>query len=247
MSASYTGDIVSGLFGLVGQGMNFAFNDALTSKQNAFNYEMWDLNNRYNTPLRQMQRYEEAGLNPSLMYGQVSSGNASHAPVQNAPPAPDVSEDMRLLGQAFNIEGLKTTIANRKRAEAEARSAQAAADDAESQNRFFRDLGWDYKLVNGQLVKKSTGDDFTVRDTAGMIAQGRLLQALENNYRTNSLLVPRANLIGSQTLLNQYRRQYLVPQIQMSKYAAKYYPWTFWIGNAKQGVQTLGNFLPLFY
>lgn len=245
--ANYTGDVVSGLFGIVGKGMDYAFNSNLTWQQNAFNREMWDLNNTYNSPANQMKRFEEAGLNPSLLYGQISSGNAPHAPVKSAPQAPEVSEDMRLLGQAFNIEGLRTTIAQRKKAEEEARIAKAQADDAESQNRFFKDLGWDYKLVNGQLVKKSEGDEWTVSDTPGLIAQGRLLQALENNYRTNSLLAPRASLIGSQTLLNQYRRQYLAPQIQMTRYAAKYFPASFWIGNAKQGVQTLGSFLPLFY
>lgn len=41
------------------------------------NLELWNLNNEYNTPASQMQRYKDAGLNPNLMYGQGSSGNSS--------------------------------------------------------------------------------------------------------------------------------------------------------------------------
>lgn len=41
--------------------------------------DLWNLNNAYNTPSAQMQRFEEAGLNPNLIYGngQASSGNSS--------------------------------------------------------------------------------------------------------------------------------------------------------------------------
>lgn len=33
----------------------------------------WEMNNRYNTPAQQMQRYKEAGLNPNLIYGNATN------------------------------------------------------------------------------------------------------------------------------------------------------------------------------
>lgn len=48
-------------------------NLALAREQNEFNYQMWKENNEYNTPKNQMKRLEEAGLNPMLAYGMVSS------------------------------------------------------------------------------------------------------------------------------------------------------------------------------
>lgn len=39
--------------------------------------ELWDKQNEYNKPVNQMARLEEAGLNPNLMYGQISAGNAT--------------------------------------------------------------------------------------------------------------------------------------------------------------------------
>lgn len=47
--------------------------------------EMWNLQNEYNTPQNQMQRFKEAGLNPNMIYGQGSAGNATQMPKFNAP------------------------------------------------------------------------------------------------------------------------------------------------------------------
>lgn len=47
--------------------------------------EMWHLQNAYNSPQSQMQRYVDAGLNPHLIYGQGTPGNASSFPQYQAP------------------------------------------------------------------------------------------------------------------------------------------------------------------
>lgn len=47
--------------------------------------EMWHMQNEYNTPESQMLRYQAAGLNPHLIYGQGNSGNASGMPSYNPP------------------------------------------------------------------------------------------------------------------------------------------------------------------
>lgn len=49
------------------------------------NLEMWNLQNEYNSPTAQMQRLKDAGLNPNMMYGNISSGNASVLPKYQAP------------------------------------------------------------------------------------------------------------------------------------------------------------------
>lgn len=42
--------------------------------------QMWNMQNAYNTPQAQMERFVKGGLNPHLIYGQGSSGNASSYP-----------------------------------------------------------------------------------------------------------------------------------------------------------------------
>lgn len=49
----------------------------IARETNEANYNLWKENNAYNTPEAQMARYRAAGLNPNMIYGQISSGNSS--------------------------------------------------------------------------------------------------------------------------------------------------------------------------
>lgn len=44
------------------------------------NLAQWERQNLYNTPSAQMARFKEAGLNPNLIYGQGTAGNAASSP-----------------------------------------------------------------------------------------------------------------------------------------------------------------------
>ena len=90
----------------------------------AFNYSkrMFDYQNAYNTPTKQMQRLREAGLNPALMYGQGTTGNAQGYPqmqpqqMQN----PLQLDALRSIAEIKNIEAqtsktnAEVTLTNRK-------------------------------------------------------------------------------------------------------------------------------------
>lgn len=60
--------------------MNFSANlqDEMIRKQNQYNMDSWMKQNEYNSPVNQMKRLQEAGLNPNLVYGGSGSvaGNA---------------------------------------------------------------------------------------------------------------------------------------------------------------------------
>lgn len=47
--------------------------------------EMWHLQNQYNSPQQQMERFGAAGLNPHLIYNQGGPGNANSTPSYQAP------------------------------------------------------------------------------------------------------------------------------------------------------------------
>ena len=49
----------------------------LAKYQNDYNYWSWQQQNDYNSPVAQMQRFKEAGLNPNLIYKQGDNGNSS--------------------------------------------------------------------------------------------------------------------------------------------------------------------------
>lgn len=52
-------------------------NRLLAEQQNQWNIEQWNRENEYNEPSKQMQRLLDAGVNPVLASGQVSTGNAN--------------------------------------------------------------------------------------------------------------------------------------------------------------------------
>ena len=49
------------------------------------NLRMWNMQNAYNHPLQQMQRLEDAGLNPNLIYGGSTGAAVGNAGSQPAP------------------------------------------------------------------------------------------------------------------------------------------------------------------
>lgn len=60
-----------------------AYNYLLKQQENAYNLELWNLTNKYNSPEEQMKRYMQAGLNPNLIYSQQNTSSPLQA-AQNA-------------------------------------------------------------------------------------------------------------------------------------------------------------------
>lgn len=55
------------------------FSREMYSKQFEDNIKLWNMQNAYNHPMAQMDRFRKAGLNPNLIYGSGSSGAAGSA------------------------------------------------------------------------------------------------------------------------------------------------------------------------
>tara|TARA_B110000483_G_C18198178_1_gene543990 strand:- start:1409 stop:2338 length:930 start_codon:yes stop_codon:yes gene_type:complete len=53
------------------------YNEGRQAEQRDYDQSLWNQANKYNSPIEQMARLKEAGLNPHLMYGNGTVGNAS--------------------------------------------------------------------------------------------------------------------------------------------------------------------------
>ena len=81
-----------GILGAIGGLVSSAFGDIVstagniysTSQANAANRDLWREQAAYNTPKNQMLRYQEAGLNPNLVYSQGNPGNMTSSPTMQA-------------------------------------------------------------------------------------------------------------------------------------------------------------------
>lgn len=62
-----------------------AWEEEKMALENQYQLDMWNKQNEYNSPQAQMQRFQDAGLSPQLIYGQGSPGNATAAPELHAP------------------------------------------------------------------------------------------------------------------------------------------------------------------
>lgn len=89
--------LIGGGLNLISQGVQNRFQQQQTELQNRKNLElanyqyqqqkeMFNLSNAYNSPTAQMQRFKDAGLNPNLIYGQGSPGNAPNVLPQYKAP-----------------------------------------------------------------------------------------------------------------------------------------------------------------
>lgn len=78
--------LISSALGSASSGNMNKKNRKFTAEQNALNrkmsWDMWNSTNAYNTPLAQMARFKEAGLNPHLIYGQTNEAPLLKPPDQ---------------------------------------------------------------------------------------------------------------------------------------------------------------------
>ena len=94
----------------IGAGINYQFNKAGADYSNKLaqqNAQYWA---NYNSPINQMQRLKEAGLNPNLVYGNGTVANT----YDGAPNAPQIHGINTKFMRGVEAQALQQEIANKK-------------------------------------------------------------------------------------------------------------------------------------
>ncbi len=115
---------------IAGQAINAGSQSATNQSQLSYSREMydkqradaladWNMQNQYNSPKEQMIRFKEAGLNPNLIYGQMSNSPVvrSSSPQSYNPTAPQVdlgSTAGMAIGQYYDTQLKAAQIDNLK-------------------------------------------------------------------------------------------------------------------------------------
>lgn len=208
------------------------------------NLELWNLNNEYNSPQAQMDRYKAAGLNPHLIYGEgsASSGNSS-SPAQSF-SAP-VMKTARMENYMPNVtqllmNGLMMSSQIQKTNSDTAINYQQL-ENLEQDNALKRLMVIQQQLINSktkdeaELWKNRLFAEIGLMDSRSVLARSqsqladsnrfsvdalRPLQVAETKQRVSYIL---AQTIGQQieNQLSPYRRRMLEEQI--SNYIADRY------------------------
>lgn len=84
-------------------------NEAMLNKQIQQEWDMWNAQNEYNTLSAQMQRAEDAGVNPYQALGMMNSGNASSMSSPSAQPAavPQMQGATMMPADMSGLSGLR--------------------------------------------------------------------------------------------------------------------------------------------
>jgi len=207
---------------------NFNKQQATTSWNRAV--DMWNRQNVYNSPKEQMNRLLQANLNPNLMYGQGSVGNASSSPSPDTPRGVDLPNSYRydngvgglfssiadsinsyvsMQRQIAEIDQLKAnknltdTTANLRKLDAISREKNNAKSDVE-----LKYLDEIYQAQLRQMDNRSILD----RANAEFVDQRRLQFAAERPLRLQMLeqSFSRLSFLNS---LNPLTRQHLIFRI----------------------------------
>lgn len=97
-------------------------------KSREWNEKMWHLQNQFNSPTAQLARFVDAGLNPALVYGEVTSGlaqsvNGSYAPASTNPHQGAMS--MIEAAKLFQQQSITNSQVELNQSQAEANQALA--------------------------------------------------------------------------------------------------------------------------
>ena len=194
--------------------MNNEFNERMMREQMAWEEEMWNKQNAYNTPLAMKQRYREAGLNAGLMFSENgaagvagSVGNASSASAsgnsQMQPFRPDMSSVVAGL-TSFDQLMFKNEY------------QQALTRNMELQNKYF---GAKAQAEIDQIIEdtRNTKAKRLYQETENLFAKD-IFDSTVKQMKENRLLTQRQaeNELARNVLLNL--------QIDQQKTYLKYYP-----------------------
>lgn len=120
--------ITGGLFGLGSALLGAHYTRKNNADNQQLSWNMWHANNAYNDSAAQMARFRAAGLNPNLIYGQMSN---SPPPVFARGEAPDMSSVADAIRDATGFELKERELAQNaalQYASLEAMKERSAAD-----------------------------------------------------------------------------------------------------------------------
>jgi len=125
---------------IAGQAINAGTQSATNQSQLSYSREMydkqradaladWNMQNQYNSPKEQMTRFKEAGLNPNLIYGQMTNSPVvrTSSPQSYNPTAPqvDLAQPANMALNTYYDTQLKTAQIDLVKAQADATMKEA--------------------------------------------------------------------------------------------------------------------------
>lgn len=138
---SLSGNIMANTANRMNATRQFDRNQSMWERSNAWNLAQWHRENQYNSPQAQMARFAAAGLNPHLIYGKGSAGNASALKSPDVkgytrPEARNITQGMDTMGDYARFKNLEAQTDN-VREQRNVAANQAALLGTKNQREIF--------------------------------------------------------------------------------------------------------------
>lgn len=214
---SAIGSIVGAIAGNSSQNKANQANMELAKYKYDKDLEMWNLQNEYNTPEAQMQRFAVAGLNPNSIYSQGNTGNASDVPSFSAPNIQaftdygdfGMARATQMPAQLSLLEEQKN-LARSQSWYWESKASRELTQDLLDKLYFEGDVD-----DNGNFVYEQKNIPQTLSGVERLLKFNNLDITLRNNEKKNEILDQQLrNLQLNNNLTEEYGREKAVAEIK---------------------------------
>jgi len=199
------GGAVSGILGPV---LNYVANERTNKK----NVELVKYQNEYNTPVNQMSRFAEAGLNPNLMYGQGTPGNQSDVAQYQAPDLSQVDPMQRAMNvvQALKSMQVQDSVISLNKANESAIDSQNVQRSAETAMTQFLLLA--KQLGFGPELEGLILDNAVKSANAANIASNTAINKQQFDYQAQANPI-RLSLLGTEDKQAKWQYNVMSPAL----------------------------------
>lgn len=171
-----------------------ALNYQMFREQLGFSERMQDKQNEYNTPANQRARFEQAGINPYLVMGNINSGNSElvTSPSPNPAQSPSVQSVSGFADMLQNLGTVPSRALEISSMSEQINAQREAVKQARIQSEFYR-------------AEKIAGINKTLQETQNLVKSGKLtdVEVREANQRIGRM----RHEIESLKLANQFNRR----------------------------------------
>lgn len=168
----------------------------------------WNRQNQYNSPEAQMARFKEAGLNPHLIYGQMTTAQPIKTPEAKAPNyvAPQANpDDFNILGRQYALETQRLQAENMK-GQGELIKAQILKAESET----------NWKNIYSNFFKQTEPYRAEGMNVSNLLKGSQYRQSEErisSIQQERALIYPKINQILAQTQLSYQQRAESVQKV----------------------------------
>lgn len=156
------------------------FSWEMYKQQKADNLEFWRMQNEYNSPQAQMKRFQEAGLNPHLVYSQGNPGNAAQISTPDVQPAqfrsPEWGNGIQSAGLAYmnavyDLDIKAAQLDNLKAQNTVIRNEGILKEVVGKRSQFALDFDTEFRDINADALREKvrqlkTQSDVTINRDA---------------------------------------------------------------------------------